>query len=68
MADLIETARGSFLVELSGPEDAVPIVLVARLGDDHSSWSEPAALLERHHRVVTFDNRGIGASPITPGP
>jgi 3-oxoadipate enol-lactonase len=68
LSELIDTARGRFLVELSGPEDATPVVLVAGLGDDHSSWAEPAALLERHHRVVTFDNRGIGASPVTPGP
>lgn len=68
MAELIDTPRGSFLVELSGPAAATPIVLVAGLGDDHSSWAEPVMLLARFHRVVTFDNRGIGASPITPGP
>jgi 3-oxoadipate enol-lactonase len=41
---------------------------VAGLGDDHTSWDEPAALLAESHRVITFDNRGIGGSPITPGP
>jgi 3-oxoadipate enol-lactonase len=68
LAELIHTGRGSFLVEQSGPPDATPIVLVAGLGDDNSSWAEPVELLGESYRVVTFDNRGIGRSPITPGP
>lgn len=68
MAELIDTPRGSFLLELHGPPDASPVVLVAGLGDDHSSWAEPVAVLARSHRVVTFDNRGIGDSPVTAGP
>lgn len=65
---MIATVRGDFLVEQSGPADGPAIVLVAGLGDDHGSWAEPAAILARSHRVITFDNRGIGGSPITPGP
>jgi 3-oxoadipate enol-lactonase len=68
LGELIATSRGSFYVEQSGPADATTIVLVAGIGDDHASWAEPAALLAVSYRVVTFDNRGIGESPITPGP
>jgi 3-oxoadipate enol-lactonase len=68
LAELTATNRGSFLVEQQGPPGATPVVLVAGLGDDHTSWEEPAALLAESHRVVAFDNRGIGGSPITPGP
>jgi 3-oxoadipate enol-lactonase len=68
VAELVATGRGTFLVEERGRRDGAPIVLVAGLGDDHASWEEPAAHLAESHRVVTFDNRGIGGSPITPGP
>jgi 3-oxoadipate enol-lactonase len=68
VGELIVTRRGPFFVAQSGPMDAATIVLVAGLGDDHASWEEPAALLADSYRIVTFDNRGIGGSPITPGP
>src|SRR3954469_2580933 len=65
---MIATRRGAFLVEQSGPAAGPAIVLVAGLGDDHRSGADPAAILARSYRVITFDNRGIGGSPITPGP
>ena len=68
MAEYIDTSRGSFYVEQTGPTDAPTIVFVAGLGDDYSSWAEPVGLLNRKYRCITFDNRGIGNSPITPGP
>ena len=52
----------------TGPPGAPSIVLVAGLGDDHASWSEIVSALGRSYRCVSFDNRGIGLSPITPGP
>jgi 3-oxoadipate enol-lactonase len=68
LSELVATRRGSFLVQASGRPEAPPVVLVAGLGDDHSSWDDAAALLAASHRVIAFDNRGIGRSPITPGP
>jgi 3-oxoadipate enol-lactonase len=44
------------------------VVFVAGLGDDHASWDAPVEILSRRLRCITFDNRGIGASPVTPGP
>ena len=68
MADFVETPRGSFYVEQSGRDDARPIMLVAGLGDDHASWDAPVEYLSQKYRCVTYDNRGIGRSPITDGP
>jgi len=68
MADFVETPRGSFYVEQSGHDDARPIMFVAGLGDDHASWEAPVEYLSQQYRCVTYDNRGIGRSPITDGP
>jgi 3-oxoadipate enol-lactonase len=68
MADLVETPRGSFYVEQTGSNTARTIMFVAGLGDDHASWDAPIEYLSRSYRCVTYDNRGIGRSPITSGP
>ena len=68
MGNLLSTSRGDFYVDTSGPDQAQPIIFVAGLGDDHSSWSEIVAMLSDSYRCITFDNRGIGQSPVTPGP
>jgi pimeloyl-ACP methyl ester carboxylesterase len=66
--EFVDTERGRFAVEIHGPAGAPPVVLVAGLGDDHASWEPVLPYLTAKHRCVTFDNRGIGLSPITPGP
>ena len=43
-------------------------MFVAGLGDDHTSWDAPIEYLSQKYRCVTYDNRGIGRSPITDGP
>ena len=68
MAEMVTTERGRFCVEQTGSHSAKTIVFVAGLGDDHSSWAEPVSLLADSYHCVTFDNRGIGESPITAGP
>ena len=68
MVELVATSRGDFAVEITGPSTGEPIVLVAGLGDDHQSWSGILPSLVGNYRCITFDNRGIGESPITPGP
>jgi 3-oxoadipate enol-lactonase len=68
VSELVSTARGSFTVQVTGPADGPPLVLVAGLGDDHTSWEPVLPWLTPRYRCVTFDNRGIGGSPVTPGP
>jgi pimeloyl-ACP methyl ester carboxylesterase len=45
-----------------------PVVLVAGLADDRTSWSGQVPALSRDHLVVVFDNRGIGNSSVPNGP
>jgi pimeloyl-ACP methyl ester carboxylesterase len=66
--EVVSTARGEFFVEQRGPATGVPLVFLAGLGDDHSSWTDPVDLLSQSFRCITFDNRGIGRSIVTPGP
>ena len=48
--------------------DGLPVVLVAGLADDRTSWSGQVPALSRDHLVVLFDNRGIGNSSVPSGP
>jgi len=66
--EFVSTAQGRFAVHDAGPRAGRPVVLVAGLGDDHASWESVLPYLTPEYRCVTFDNRGIGQSPITPGP
>ena len=68
MADFVETPRGTFYVVQTGPDHGRPVMFVAGLGDDHASWDPPIEYLSQKYRCVTYDNRGIGRSPITDGP
>lgn len=45
-----------------------PIVFVAGLGDDRTSWAAQVPEFARDHCVLAFDNRGIGESSAPPGP
>jgi 3-oxoadipate enol-lactonase len=66
--DFVDTTQGRFAVQAAGPPGGRPVVLVAGLGDDHASWESVLPHLTTEYRCITFDNRGIGLSPITPGP
>jgi pimeloyl-ACP methyl ester carboxylesterase len=68
MGEVVPTPRGEFFVEQRGPGQGVPLMFVAGLGDDHSSWADPVDVLSQSFRCITFDNRGIGRSVVTPGP
>jgi 3-oxoadipate enol-lactonase len=41
-----------------------PIVLVHGLGEDHRTWELQAPRLARRHRVVSYDVRGHGETPL----
>jgi len=51
-------------VEELGARTAMPLVLIRGLGTQRTAWPEEflAALVERGHRVITFDNRDVGHS------
>ena len=56
----------NYRLEGDGPET---VVLVNGLADDLDSWGfQTPALLEAEFRVLSFDNRGIGASDAPEGP
>ncbi|WET77834.1 3-oxoadipate enol-lactonase [Amycolatopsis sp. QT-25] len=52
-----------------GPADGPAVVLSGSLGSDHRMW-EPQVkpLVARGFRVIRYDTRGHGASPVPPGP
>ena len=51
-------------VEERGARTALPLVLIRGLGTQRTAWPEEllAALVQRGHRVITFDNRDVGLS------
>ena len=54
--------------EVVGPADAPAILMIQGLGADRRGWMLQQAFFARTHRVVTFDNRGVGASGKPAGP
>ena len=53
---------------VQGPPDAPALVLSASLGTTLEAWEPQAAMLSDAFRVVRYDRRGHGGSPIPPGP
>jgi 3-oxoadipate enol-lactonase len=54
--------------EVSGPEGAPALLLGNSLGTNLSMWEPQVAVLSKRYRVITFDQRGHGASPVPPAP
>jgi 3-oxoadipate enol-lactonase len=53
---------------LEGPAEGPPLVLLNSLGTDHRMWDDQAGPLAESHRLVRYDQRGHGSSPVPPGP
>jgi 3-oxoadipate enol-lactonase len=53
--------------DIAGPDDAPVLLLGGSLGTTLKMWDGQLALAERF-RVVRFDHRGHGGSPVPPGP
>lgn len=51
-----------------GPPDAPALVLGSSLGTAGAMWQPQVEALTRRFRVIRFDHRGHGASPVPPGP
>jgi pimeloyl-ACP methyl ester carboxylesterase len=55
----------AYQIDGDGPET---LVLVNGLADAKESWEAQIPAFAERYRVVSFDNRGVGASPAPPGP
>jgi 3-oxoadipate enol-lactonase len=53
---------------LEGPEAAPVLVLSSSLGTTLGMWDEQAAALGARFRLLRYDHRGHGGSPVPPGP
>jgi 3-oxoadipate enol-lactonase len=53
---------------LSGPRDAPVLAMSVSLGTDLSMWDPQLPALAERYRVLRYDLRGHGASPIPAGP
>ena len=53
---------------VTGPQDAPVVVLSNSLGSTHTMWDAQAEALAEHFRVVRYDTRGHGQSPVPVGP
>lgn len=53
---------------VTGPADAPVVVLSNSLGSTWSMWDAQADALAEHFRVVRYDTRGHGGSPVPAGP
>jgi 3-oxoadipate enol-lactonase len=54
--------------EIAGPPDAPVLLLGGSLGTTLELWDAQAPALAQRLRVVRFDTRGHGRSPVPPGP
>jgi 3-oxoadipate enol-lactonase len=53
---------------LDGPEDAPVLVLSNSLGSTYAMWDDQIAALAERFRVLRYDHRGHGGSPVPNGP
>jgi len=51
-----------------GPAGAPAVLLSNSLGGTLGMWDEQAAALAKRFRVIRYDHRGHGGSPVPPGP
>jgi 3-oxoadipate enol-lactonase len=54
--------------DVSGPDAGAPLVLSNSLGSTWAMWDAQVPRLAERLRVVRYDHRGHGASPVPPGP
>lgn len=48
--------------------DGVPVLLIMGLAVPGHAWRGQVPLLSPHHKLIWFDNRGVGQSEVPPGP
>ena len=55
-------------VQIDGPPDATPLLLIHSLGTTGGIWEPQARALSAHFRCIRPDLRGHGLTEVTPGP
>ena len=64
----LATARGTFRVAIDGDVAAPALILSNSLGTTLEMWTPQARAFSKDYRVIRYDTRGHGGSPVTPGP
>jgi 3-oxoadipate enol-lactonase len=64
----LDTARGAFRITVDGDAAAPVLMLSNSLGTTLEMWDPQVAALSEHYRLIRYDTRGHGGSPVTPGP
>lgn len=64
----LDTARGAFRITVDGDADAPALILSNSLGTTLEMWDPQVPTLSTKYRVIRYDTRGHGGSPVTLGP
>jgi 3-oxoadipate enol-lactonase len=64
----LDTARGIFRVTVDGEPSAPALILSNSLGTTLEMWDPQVPAFAEKYRLVRYDTRGHGGSPVTPGP
>jgi 3-oxoadipate enol-lactonase len=64
----LETVRGAFRITVDGDAAAPALILSNSLGTTLEMWDPQVAAFSEHYRLIRYDARGHGGSPVTPGP
>ncbi len=68
ITNFINTETGIIHYRLDGPAGAPVLMLSNSLGTDLTMWDAQLPAFAAGYRVLRYDTRGHGASPVTPGP
>ena len=64
----LDTVSGAFRVTVDGDAAAPALILSNSLGTTLEMWDPQVDAFAQHHRLIRYDSRGHGGSPVTPGP
>lgn len=64
----LPTRRGDFRVAVDGDAAAPALILSNSLGTTLEMWKPQVAAFSARFRLIRYDTRGHGGSPVTPGP
>jgi len=63
---MLKTSRQPFHIAIDGADDAPALLMAHPLGAALTVWEPQVTELARHFRVIRYDARGHGASPVPP--